>query len=63
MDLWMQIALGALALTALVLFGPRLGSALRDSPKGTAQDWLGLMLPLGGVVLFVSVLIWLAQRA
>lgn len=63
MDLWMQIALGGLALVALVLFGPKLGSALRDSPKGSAQDWLGLMLPIGGVVLFVSVLIWLAQRA
>lgn len=63
MDLWMQIALGGLALAALLLFGPRIGSAVRDSPKGTARDWLGLLLPIGGVVLFVAVLILLAQRS
>ena len=63
MDLWMQIMLGALALTAILLFGPRLGSAVRDSPKGSAQDWLGLLLPIGGVVLFVIVLIMLAQAS
>ena len=63
MDLWMQVALGALALTAILLFGPRLGSALRDSPKGSAQDWLSLLLPIGGVVLFVAVLIMLAQAS
>lgn len=61
MTLWMQIALGAMALVALFYFGPKAGEAVKNSPKGSASDWLGALLPIGGVVLFVLVLIWLAQ--
>ncbi len=61
MALWMQIALGAMALVALFFFGPMAGRAVKESPKGTAQDWLGLLLPIGGVVLFVILLIALVQ--
>ncbi|MFW5969573.1 MAG: hypothetical protein ACOCP9_02945 [Halofilum sp. (in: g-proteobacteria)] len=61
MTLWMQIALGAMALVALFYFGPKAGEAVKNSPKGSASDWLGFLLPIGGVVLFVLLLIWLAQ--
>ncbi len=61
MTLWMQIALGAMALVALFYFGPKAGEAVKNSPKGSAKDWLGALLPIGGVVLFVLLLIWLAQ--
>lgn len=61
MDLWMQIALAAMALVALFYFGPRAGAVLKDSPKGSASDWLGLLIPIGAVVLFVMLLIMLAQ--
>jgi hypothetical protein len=61
MTLWMQIALAAMALFALFYFGPKAGEAVKNSPKGSASDWLGVLLPIGGVVLFVLVLIWLAQ--
>ena len=61
MTLWMQIALGAMALVALFYFGPKAGEAVKNSPKGSAKDWLGVLLPIGGVVLFVLLLIALAQ--
>jgi protein-S-isoprenylcysteine O-methyltransferase Ste14 len=59
--IWMQVAMGALALIALFFFGPRVKEAVQNSPKGSAKDWLGLLLPIGGVVLFVLVLIALLQ--
>jgi len=62
MELWMQIALAGLGVLALVVFGPKLGQALRESPKGSARDWLSALLPIGGVVLFVIVLVWLARQ-
>ncbi len=58
---WMQVLMGGLALLALFYFGPKAGEALKNSPKGTAKDWLGVLLPIGGVVLFVIMLIALAQ--
>ena len=61
MTLWTQIALGAMALVALFYFGPKAGEAVKNSPRGSAKDWLGVLLPIGGVVLFVLLLIALAQ--
>lgn len=61
MELWMQLALGAAALVALFYFGPKAGEAVKNSPRGTARDWLGVLLPIGGVVLFVILLIALAR--
>ncbi|MEX2575487.1 MAG: hypothetical protein WD382_02440 [Halofilum sp. (in: g-proteobacteria)] len=58
---WMQVVMGGLALLALFYFGPKAGEAVKNSPKGSAKDWLALLLPIGGVVLFVIVLIALAQ--
>lgn len=57
MPLWMQIVMGALALLALIYFGPKAAQAAKESPKGSASDWLGLLLPIGAVVLFVILLI------
>jgi hypothetical protein len=46
---------------ALFFFGPMAGRAVKESPKGSAKDWLGVMLPIGGVVLFVILLIAMAR--
>lgn len=59
--IWMQVAMGALALLALFFIGPRVKDAVQNSPKGSAKDWLGLLLPIGCVVLFVLLLIRFAQ--
>ncbi len=62
MELWIQLLLGALALLALFKFGPSAKQALSRSPKGSASDWLGLLFPIGLVVLFVLLLIMSVQN-
>lgn len=57
MDLWMQIVLGALAIGAIFLFTPSIKAAFQHSREAEAKDWLGLLLPIGLVVLFVILLI------
>lgn len=56
MELWEQIALGAIILLILLWQGPMLLRASReksDEPK----DWMGVLVPLGLVVLFVLLMI------
>jgi|GEM_PF-195466 len=59
--LWAQILSGLAILALLWFFGPSAWRAAKNSPKGTASDWLGLLVPIGGVVLFVILLIALAR--
>ncbi len=61
LPLWGQILTGVGILALLFFFGPSAYRAAKESPKGTAKDWLGLALPIGGVVLFIIVLIALAR--
>ncbi len=60
MSIWESLLLGVLVLLVLFWFGPGAKAALRESPKGRAEDWRSLILPLGMVVLFVVLLIALA---
>ncbi len=59
--LWVQILTGLAILAMLFFFGPSAYRAAKESPKGTAQDWLGLLIPIGGVVLFIILLIAFAR--
>ncbi len=61
METWEQVLLGVGALIILFLFWPGARRAVTDSPKGTREDWLGLIKPLAGVVLFVIVLVLLVR--
>lgn len=53
---WMQI-LSALFLGAMLIFlFPRMKHAVKESPKGSAQDWMGFVVPallVAGFVLFL----------
>ncbi|HEY5789861.1 MAG TPA: hypothetical protein VIX81_04500 [Gammaproteobacteria bacterium] len=57
MELWQQLLLGGMAAAALWLFLPGIRRAVKDSPRGSAADWLGLALPIGLVVLLVLLMI------
>ena len=57
MEFWQQLLLGALAVGALWLFLPSAKRAMKESPRGTASDWMGLLVPIGAVVAFVLLLI------
>jgi len=61
LPVWGQVLTGLAILLLLVFFGPAAWRAAKDSPKGSASDWLGLLVPIGGVVLFVILLIALAR--
>jgi hypothetical protein len=58
METWEQILLGVAGLIILLLFFPGVSRMMKESPKGTAEDWRGVLVPIGLVVLFVIFLIW-----
>ena len=59
-DTWEAILVGILVLLLLLWFAPGVKEAVKNSPRGTAEDWKGLLLPLGLVVALVFLLIAMA---
>ena len=54
---WIQIA-SAVAMAAMIIYlFPRAKHAIENSPKGSLQDWMGYVIPMAAVVLFIVVLI------
>jgi hypothetical protein len=54
---WIQIA-SAIAMAAMIIYlFPRAKHAIENSPKGSMQDWMGYVIPMAAVVLFIVVLI------
>lgn len=51
-----MIALGAIAIIALLLFYPGL-RRLTEQSREAEKDWPGFLIPVGAVVLFVILLI------
>jgi len=54
---WIQIGSAALMIGMLVLIFPRVRHAMKNSPKGTTQDWMGFVIPLIAVIGFVVLLV------
>ena len=50
---WLKIGSAALMIGMLVFIYPRMRDAVKHSPKGTAKDWKGIILPLIAVIGFV----------
>lgn len=54
---WIQIG-SALFLGAMMVFiFPRMREAVKNAPKGSAQDWMGFIIPILAVIGFVILLI------
>lgn len=54
---WEKIG-GIILLVAMLIFiFPRMRHAVKNSPKGTANDWMGYIVPIIGVILFILLLI------
>jgi membrane protein insertase Oxa1/YidC/SpoIIIJ len=54
---WLKIV-SAIALVAMFFFIlPSAKRMVKNSPKGSMQDWMGFILPMAAVVLFIIVLI------
>ncbi len=59
-DLLEMLLLGGLALVLVFWFGPGIKQAVEESRRAENPDWRGALIPLGLVVLFVILLIYLA---
>ncbi len=54
---WMKIFL-AIGIGAMILFMlPQAKRMLENSPKGSLQDWMGYIVPMAVVVVFIILLI------
>jgi hypothetical protein len=56
---WIKIGSALFMLAMIVYLFPRARQAIQNSPKGSARDWMGYVLPMAAVVLFVVLLILL----
>jgi hypothetical protein len=54
---WIKIGSALFMLAMVIYLFPRAKQAVQNSPKGTASDWMGYVLPMAAVVLFIIVLI------
>lgn len=59
MDLWMKIGSAVLLVAMLVVLIPRARQMLKESPMGSASQWISFLVPVGLVVLFVLLLMQL----
>lgn len=57
MQVWEQILLGGAALILLFLFWPGVKVAMEKSRQAENKDWMGVLVPVGLVVVFVILLI------
>ena len=58
---WVTIGSAALLIGMLVFIYPRMKHAIKHSPKGTHQDWMGFVIPLAAVIAFVAFLIMMVR--
>jgi len=61
MEIWEQVLLGAAAILILLWFLPGTKKAVEESPKGTREDWMAIIKPIGMVIAFVIFLILIAR--
>ena len=54
---WTKIGTALLLGAMLIFIFPRMREAVKNSPKGTTQDWMGFIVPLAAVIGFVILLI------
>jgi hypothetical protein len=61
MELWEQLALGALAILVLFLFGPGIKATMERSKNAEEKHWSTVVLLAVVLVAFVMLLIWSVQ--
>ena len=62
MESWEQWAGGAVALLALWFFWPGSRKGVKEAPTGTRDDWMGLLKPIGAVVIVVVLMLMLVSQ-
>ena len=59
---WVKIGSALFLVAMLVFIFPRMRQAIKHSPKGTIQDWMGYIVPILGVIAFVIFLIMMVRK-
>jgi len=59
---WLKIGSAALLIGMLFMIYPSVRHAMKNSPKGTTQDWMGFVVPLAAIVGFVIFLIMMVRN-
>ncbi len=54
---WVKIGSALFMLAMVIFLFPRAKQAIENSPKGSMQDWMGYILPMLAVALFIVLLI------
>ena len=57
MELWMKIGSAILLVTMLVIIFPQAKRMMKESPEGSASDWMTALIPIGLVAVFIIFLI------
>ena len=58
---WLKIGSALMLIAMLIFLFPSARQAMKNSPKGSTQDWMGFILPAAAVVGFVILLIFLSR--
>jgi hypothetical protein len=56
---WIQIGSALMLAAMLFMIFPRAKAAIKHSRKGTSSDWMGFIVPMAAVILFIFLLIQL----
>lgn len=54
---WLKIAAGVFLVAMFFMILPSAKRMVKESPKGSASDWMGYVIPMLAIVLFIIVLI------
>jgi hypothetical protein len=54
---WLKIASAALLVAMFFMILPSAKRMVKESPKGSISDWMGFVVPMAVVVLFIILLI------
>lgn len=63
MEMWMKISMAVIMGYMIFRMLPVASHWLKNGPKGTNKEWLTSAMLLGGVVLFVVILILLVRSS
>ena len=56
---WLNIVWIVLLLVLLFRIAPYVKQAVENTPKGSSSDWMGFVIPIVGIALFIVLLVWL----
>lgn len=56
---WLKIASAALLVAMFFMILPSAKRMVKESPKGSTSDWMGFIVPVAAVALFIVLLIML----